>query len=144
MSEQVHIWNHTGATSFCQTCGETDVTVIACPGQRPGVSRIADLETEIADLKARVKEEQAVIRQIVALVPRDAEREDIFDAIERTVRERDNFEALAERRKEALKLADNWLPSVPKTRLGSLLTREEVIGITRAAIDMKPEEAQHG
>ncbi len=35
MSKQVHIWNHTGTVSFCITCGETNVSVIACPGRHP-------------------------------------------------------------------------------------------------------------
>ncbi len=73
-------------------------------------------EERIARLQARVEEAEGdtrrwrlarqesneVIWQIVALVPRDPEKEDIFAAIERTVTDRDRYKALAERRKKAL------------------------------------------
>ncbi len=47
------------------------------------------LQREVADWKRAKRESDGVIRRIVALVPRDVEREDIFAAVKRTVRERD-------------------------------------------------------
>ncbi len=47
-------------------------------------------------LQTRAKEDEDLICQIAALVPRDIEREDILAVIERTVHERDGYKMLAE------------------------------------------------
>jgi uroporphyrinogen-III synthase len=48
-------------------------------------------------------------------------------------------EQLLREANEALKLADNWLPLVPEKRLGSLLSRTQVIVIGRT-VTAKLEE----
>ncbi len=65
-------------------------------------ARVEEAEADVRRWKKAKGESDSVIRRIVALVPRDAEQEDIFAAVERTVAERDKVEALAERRKKAL------------------------------------------
>lgn len=54
MSEQSHIWNDTGAIPFCMACGGIDITVIGCPGHRPGAERIADLQRQLAEARKKL------------------------------------------------------------------------------------------
>ena len=76
--------------------------------------RVEEAEEDVRRWKKAKGESDSVIRRIVALVPRDVEQEDIFAAIERTVAERNEAEALAERRKKALEPFAAVLPAMPE------------------------------